>query len=428
MIESYQSEVTRKRRAARIFWFLVFFFATFLYFFFQWYYPDIQLGLKRILSEDTTTNSGNSDLIKSFGIINISVKSPTDAKIVVESWSYINNEKRMTSYGKYIASVTRDWYVSDIFDFVIDKETPYYITQINLLKEPQYRKIWTGSIYNIAKISDSLWIESNSSWHILLDKTFSWSIRPLRWRYLHIWEWNFLSWSKIFTYNIEESNWENKIWSGSSSFIEKCSNTVRIRSWVLSCESSKTALTEKWKILTGVLLIQDNYIRKDNTLLVWDNYTKLTLTWWEINSSIFIEKNWTWYSQSGGVLVPIRSNQGKKVIAPIITPLENIQYADWIEWELILIWNIWTGKYLIRLNQNDSMSVPITFPDIEIKDVRIIKNNGNIFIKTQNSILFLYNDSKEIKWIIDGSILAFSELWAIYNKDGVIWRSSWNDE
>jgi hypothetical protein len=67
MLESYQAEVIRKRKSARIFWFVVFCFATFLYFFFQGYYPDIRVGVRQILgtSGSTLTGSGN-ELIKSF--------------------------------------------------------------------------------------------------------------------------------------------------------------------------------------------------------------------------------------------------------------------------------------------------------------------------------------------------------------------------
>ena len=73
MIETYHTEVTKKRRNARWFWVIVFLFATFLYFFFQGYYPDVRLGLKRVFSEKQTGNASGSfdDLIRSFGIINV---------------------------------------------------------------------------------------------------------------------------------------------------------------------------------------------------------------------------------------------------------------------------------------------------------------------------------------------------------------------
>jgi hypothetical protein len=49
MLTTYRQEVKRKRRAARVFWMIVFTFATVLYFFFLGYYPDIGGGLSRIL-------------------------------------------------------------------------------------------------------------------------------------------------------------------------------------------------------------------------------------------------------------------------------------------------------------------------------------------------------------------------------------------
>ena len=90
---------------------------------------------------------------------------------------------------------------------------------------------------------------------------------------------------------------------------------------------------------------------------------------------------------------------------------------DWIDGELILIGKKSDKKYLVRMNTEGVSREPITFPEIELKDIRIVKNNGNLFIKSRTAIVFLYNDSRDIKWLIDGEILAFSELGAIYRKD-----------
>jgi hypothetical protein len=172
MIESYQTEVAHKRKAARIFWFLVFVFATFLYFFFQGYYPDIRLGVRKILSESGTTSTGNTDLIKSFGIINISVKSPLDATIYLGSGSFANDEKRMTNYGRYTASIQRSGYITDTVGFSIEKETPYYIANINLLKSPTYTMLHTGS-EDVRRIDTSLWLRTNLGETLLQRDTFS---------------------------------------------------------------------------------------------------------------------------------------------------------------------------------------------------------------------------------------------------------------
>lgn len=173
MIESYQTEVARKQRAARIFWLIVFTFAGFLYFFFQGYYPDIRLGVKQFLGASGNTLGENpSDLIKSFGIINISVKKPTGATISLGSGSYVNNDKLMTNYGTYTASISKSGYITDVFDFVIDRESPYYISTVSLLRELSYARVATGS-YTVRKIDDTSWMQSGSSGSVKLDASFS---------------------------------------------------------------------------------------------------------------------------------------------------------------------------------------------------------------------------------------------------------------
>lgn len=107
MLELYQLEILEKRRAARIFWLVVFVCSLFLYFFFQGYYPDVRVGLRHIFSESgSENNSGSSDLIRSFGIINVRT-TPTDATMLLSSGAYGNNEKRMSDYGDYDMSIEK---------------------------------------------------------------------------------------------------------------------------------------------------------------------------------------------------------------------------------------------------------------------------------------------------------------------------------
>ncbi len=70
----------------------------------------------------------------------------------------------------------------------------------------------------------------------------------------------------------------------------------------------------------------------------------------------------------------------------------------------------------------------VVFPDVTLTDIRIEKYDGNFFIKTRNALLFLYNDSEQIEWLIAGDILAFSPVAALYSQDGALWRASWGDE
>lgn len=106
MLETYQNEITRKRKSARIFWLIVFVCSLFLYFFFQGYYPDVRVGLQKIFSESGSENHSNSDLIRSFGIINVRTL-PLDANITLGENSYGNNEKRMSDYGDYMMHIEK---------------------------------------------------------------------------------------------------------------------------------------------------------------------------------------------------------------------------------------------------------------------------------------------------------------------------------
>lgn len=161
MIPSYQNEISEKRRGARLFWCIVFIASMFLYFFFQGYYPDVRLGLKRILSESgTTTHSGVSDLIRSFGIINI-VTIPTDATITLGSGTYTSNEKRMSDYGSYHMDIARSGYLPNQIDFVIDREKPYLIEKISLLPTPKYQKM--PHITDIYEVDDDTYIIKTAS-------------------------------------------------------------------------------------------------------------------------------------------------------------------------------------------------------------------------------------------------------------------------
>jgi hypothetical protein len=427
MIESYQNEVARKQRAARIFWLIVFTFAGFLYFFFQGYYPDIRLGLRKILSESGTTSTGNTDLIKSFGIINISVKKPTGATISLGSGSYVNNDKFMTNYGTYTASISKLGYISDRFDFVIDRESPYYISTVSLLQEPTYTRLGTGTA-TFVKLDSRSWIQSSASGSWLLDESFSGGTRLPLGLMVSIGEGYFLSGKTIMTYNTDEKAWEPQIWSGSSDFIADCSTQISVRSGVLSCDTAQTALTDKWRTLTGILAIGPDWIRRSDRLLIGASWTPLVLTGSELQSSHYIERGGSWYSQSGATFLPLASNTSKKILPPILTDLDTIEYIRWVAWELIIIGkksSQWTLA-IMRIEKNTIRYV--TFPDTPLTEVRIEKYDGNLFIKTRNALLFLYNDSDTIEWLIDGEILAFSPLGALYMKDGSLWRANWSSE
>jgi hypothetical protein len=129
--------------------------------------------VKQFLNVSGSTLGDNpSDLIKSFGIINISVKRPVGATISLGSGNYVNNDKLMTNYGTYTAHISKSGYISDAFDFVIDRESPYYISTVSLLREPTYTRVATGS-YSVTRLAPTSWMASGSSGSFMLDESFS---------------------------------------------------------------------------------------------------------------------------------------------------------------------------------------------------------------------------------------------------------------
>ena len=63
---------------------------------------------------------------------------------------------------------------------------------------------------------------------------------------------------------------------------------------------------------------------------------------------------------------------------------------------------------------------------IEYSEAEFFDYEGNLFIKTRESLLFVYRGSSEAAWIVDGEILVLSPTGAIYRTDGNIWQADWS--
>ncbi len=78
---------------------------------------------------------------------------------------------------------------------------------------------------------------------------------------------------------------------------------------------------------------------------------------------------------------------------------------------------------MILEKNNEMMLIP--FPSIDLDGLELTKSNGTIFIRTNKTLMFLYDGSERIEWLTEWEILAHSEVAAIYKKDEVLWRVSW---
>ena len=236
MLESYQQEVMRKRQAARIFWLIVFICSLFLYFFFQGYYPDVRLGLRRILEPGNTEHTGSTDIMRSFGIINVRT-TQLDATITLGSGSYGNNEKRMSDYGRYTMDIEKNGYIPNHLEFTIDRDKPYFIEKVTLFPRPEYKKF--SGIEDIYPMKNGSLLLKTASGTIYSGSTSSGKIlstTPLK----HIGENYFSSGSSVLV--LENSTFETAP-PNITNFVQTCKN-VEWKDSLFYCPKTKSLLTE----------------------------------------------------------------------------------------------------------------------------------------------------------------------------------------
>lgn len=416
MLESYDQEIIRKRRAARIFWFLVFSFATFLYFFFQWYYPALDITWKQVFSSWGMRELTRDELIRSFGIINVRVH-PRDAHIAINGTSFGFDEKRMVPYGKYRLSVGKPGYIQDRVRFTIDKKMPYFISEITLIPQAIYTKIGSGSI-EMTKLDEDRWLSKEWKTHLLFDAYLATGSRIPPWGE-PIGEGYTLSWTTLFLYG--DSEWEKKAWSGSVELLRSCTWKPKIEYSILWCPQNGNALSMDGFLYKNITSVSRTYLLSQDALFAKKKQYNLNMQ--ERQNMQFIEIDGTWYTPNKWLLIPIVSNIDKTAVPLIETTLESILHLSRIEDTLVIFWKKWVDTYMILEKNNEMMLIP--FPSIDLDGLELTKSNGTIFIRTNKTLMFLYDGSERIEWLTEWEILAHSEVAAIYKKDGALWRVSW---
>ena len=138
MLQNYQEEVRHKRNAHRIFWCVVFGFAFLLYMFFQGYYFSVQVGFQALFHSATHSSTGTSSeqVVRSFGIVNIQV-DPNPNVLTINNLPYQNGDKSIFDYGEYRIDIEHPEYVPIHIKTVLNKQNPFYINIIRLLKTPK---------------------------------------------------------------------------------------------------------------------------------------------------------------------------------------------------------------------------------------------------------------------------------------------------
>lgn len=311
MIESYQLEIIRKRRAARLFWLIVFVCAFFLYYFFQGYYPDVSLGMRRIFSESgSDSGSGASPLIRSFGIINVNT-TPIDTTILLGSGTYGNNEKKMSDYGDYTMQVAGSGYLTNMMKFRIDREKPFFIEKVSLLPVPTYREL--QRVQSIYQVSDDTYITKTASGLVWSGSTASGKL-SYSGTLDHIG-------GKYFKTNTGVLSWETTRLTRANTDIDNFVSTCPRVEWkygVFSCPQTRSLLTESGRYMTGILDIRDRLITRSGSITevsdgnigkIWNQTGVIDLTRVALIDGIL-------YSSNSGTLTP-QDPKGERITLPL---------------------------------------------------------------------------------------------------------------
>ena len=420
MLESYQQEVMRKRQAARIFWLIVFICSLFLYFFFQGYYPDVRLGLRRILEPGNTEHTGSTDIMRSFGIINVRT-TQLDATITLGSGSYGNNEKRMSDYGRYTMDIEKNGYIPNHLEFTIDRDKPYFIEKVTLFPRPEYKKF--SGIEDIYPMKNGSLLLKTASGTIYSGSTSSGKIlstTPLK----HIGENYFSSGSNVLV--LENSTFEVAP-PNITNFVQTCKN-VEWKDSLFYCPKTKSLLTEWGRYMTGIVDIRDSLIEKSGSVIqiVSGNIGKI----WSHSGDINLRKisviDDILYFNSSGSLVP--KDKTKEIIR---TPLESILHASKLKDDMVFIGTRWGELHLLIWRSGEPVEriQDIRFPShLSYANIEFHSLEWNLIIKTARGIILIYRWSDDIHWIVEGDILSYSEKWALYKKDNEFWSVDWSNE
>ncbi len=418
MLETYQVEILKKRRAARIFWLIVLLCSFLLYFFFQWKYPDIRVGLRLFSESGSVSLSGWSELMRSFGIINVRT-IPTDTTILLGTGWYGNNEKRMSDYGNYTMKIEKSWYLNNVIIFKIDAEKPFFIEKISLLPLPTYKKI-NGAIrvYPIGNGEILIKTLSGITWSGSLIPGlvgYTGSFDPIG--------------GKYFRTNSGIVAWEGGKFKGASQNIVNFVQTCKLPLWkydLFYCAMSKSLITEWGKYMTGILDIHDHLIEQSGSVMEIKN----GIPWkkWSQNLEIDLEKitiiNSVLYNNRSGSLIPTTKTE-----LNIITPLENIDHVNILGEDIVLLGKLHGQPHLIIRHAGDPVDRErsIELPEnMSYKDIELHSIGWNIMIETTSGILLIYRWSHTYQWIVEWTILIFTDTGAIYEKNGQYWITDWN--
>jgi len=376
-----------------------------------------------MFSEDATnTVSGNfEDLIRSFGIINVKT-IPNTATITIGSGAYGNNEKRMTNYGEYIMNIVSPWYLENTLNFIIDKEKPYFIEEISLLPIPQYTK--TIDIDTAYQVDYDTYLIKTASGLTASGVVSHTGVVTKNLNLKHIGGLYFQSGTTLYEWQgegLSRGSYERE------NFINTCPNVRWMNNNVLYCPTVRSIYTENGIYMTGVTDIYRGLAQTQSGKIIdiYRGYTRISSSYsGELQKIHTLDGEY--YMSSGGILTPLWGG------GSIHTQLDDITLTQTAWTELVIIWSQEWKVYLLIRHKRDPIdrTRTIELPShLNYRDAEFLDREGNIFIKTQKALLFIYRGGSEVIWIIDGAITSLYPDGAIYRTNNdELWQASWNNK
>ncbi|MBP8016775.1 hypothetical protein KAZ01_02095, partial [Candidatus Gracilibacteria bacterium] len=394
MIQTYLQEIRHRRKTNRIFWLLVFIFTIFLYYFFQGYY--ININLQKYIKEK---NIDRHDIIKQFGIINISV-FPSPDKIKINGKNYTNGSKTMFDFGNYKIQINKKGFINMELNININEKNPFYTNSINLIKIPKYTLI-KEKFDNVYKVDDFYItkIENDVTIKILNQDMEKSKILVTNYFYLGN---KFFSYNdNIYVYDFDDNILKPLI-SKESGNIIICKKT-QIFNENLFCFDTMAFLSgnyidtkEKIEKIGKDIILTKNYIynnNQDNNN--WDYYKHENKFLLNPTSLIHLEN--IPFVLDGGFLYNLEKTKKDTFKIDLI---DEIISAKEFGQEVILLGYKNKKQVFILINGN-RIYKGVFNDNTDIKNIEIYKINGTYIFKTNNYLYMYYKGGKNILKMID---------------------------
>lgn len=330
--------------------------------------------------------------------------------------------------------------------FVINDKKNFYIDDITLLKKPEYKRFSKISDANIVALENNYWLNSTASGTMLYHKEFLTGSIVSPKNFKNIGGDKFLSGATLVDFDPIHRTWssasEHPILAN---FVKTCKNPL-YKNFLYYC-GENSLMTPSGRAFSGFLDSGNNFIKYENYILLGDiaenNFENFSLTGAAFSgaklSDNFLQIDGKWYNidtknykNFSGTGIIFACMDGKiDEISPLNISLDSVEkILETSDRNFFIGEKSGSGKILAIAEkdlQKNSVKY-MDFPDIELDDLRLYEKNRNYFIKTRNALLFLYREANEIKWLVDGKILAIGDTFALYELEDGIWIADWKDK